>query len=97
MKYFILLMLCSGTVQAKAYKCEVNGKITYQQMPCANGGAEMQLNDDFNQADYNASTKRIDTHQQQMKEQKKAGSACDCGCRKEADTPGAHQRPDDLA
>jgi len=35
MKWFILLMLMSGLVQAKGYKCKTaEGKTTYQQSPC---------------------------------------------------------------
>ena len=46
MKYFIFLMIFSSLVQAKAYKCDVKGKTTYQQSPCANGGSEFKFNKD---------------------------------------------------
>ncbi|NOQ64451.1 MAG: DUF4124 domain-containing protein [Methyloprofundus sp.] len=37
MRWFILLIAFSGVVHAKAYKCEVNGSITYSQSPCPKG------------------------------------------------------------
>ena len=40
MRYFILLLMLSGVVNAKAYKCEVNGKIEYKQSPCLVGNTQ---------------------------------------------------------
>ena len=38
MRWFILLIAFSSVANAKAYKCEVNGSITYSQSPCSKGG-----------------------------------------------------------
>ncbi|MCK4842291.1 MAG: hypothetical protein KAT04_10485 [Methylococcales bacterium] len=37
MKIFFLLLLFSNMVSAKAYKCEINGKRSYQMHPCPEG------------------------------------------------------------
>lgn len=38
MRWFFLLLLFSGIVNAKAYKCEINGQVSYSQSPCPKGG-----------------------------------------------------------
>ena len=62
----LITLTASTNVGAKAYKCEANGKTTYQQSPCANDGTEIQLKDDFNPADYNAAQQRLNNHNQRM-------------------------------
>jgi len=73
LRFFILLVALTSTVAfAKAYKCEVNGKTTYQQSPCPEDGQEFKTVDDLSVADYKAAQSRIEVHHKTMAAQEKA-------------------------
>ena len=62
----------------------MNGKTIYQQIPCSGAGKEIELNDNFSQAEYNAAQKRISDHQAQMSAQQKIDDDAAEKLRKEA-------------
>ena len=67
----VFIFMLAGNAYAKAYKCEVNGKTTYQQSPCPDDGQEFKTIYDLSATDYYAAQKRLNDHNDLMAAQRK--------------------------
>lgn len=59
----LIIVLITSPVLAKTYKCDVNGKTTYQAKPCPSGGGEIKLNSTYvHEEDRLAADRRISNY-----------------------------------
>jgi hypothetical protein len=41
--FIVLLIVAAQAAAATVYKCTVDGRITYQQLPCSEGGVKLEI------------------------------------------------------
>ncbi len=70
MKYITLLILVvlSTPLNAKLYKCVINGKTAYQAIPCKGNGHEFSLKKDISKEQQKAAVKNLNSDLQAMHE-----------------------------
>ena len=67
----LIITLFVTPIYAKMYKCEVNGKTSYQQSPCYSGGSEIKAYAAPTEAQRRASAQRTNQYLHQKEEERR--------------------------